>query len=95
MLSKKELKLSDCLNNKPESFKYNCFYCNESANLDDLVKVDKKLKKMDPEEHEFLLDNLQNSNNLRVPPFIHKCDLGYEVLNICIKCFERAKNTNI
>ncbi|MHA1395905.1 MAG: hypothetical protein ACTSRZ_20570 [Promethearchaeota archaeon] len=79
------------MNNKPEKHCYNCFYCSEPSNLEELLEVDKKLNKMDSENHEFLLDYLQNSSNPRIFPFTHQCDLGYEVLNICANCFKRAK----
>lgn len=71
---------------------YSCYYCNDTINMEELLIVEDKFKRMDPEDHEFLLDNLPNSDHPRKPPFIHKSDLGYDVLNICIKCFKRAKN---
>lgn len=70
---------------------YYCYYCNNPVILEALLKIDEKLKKLDPEDHEYILDNLPKSGNLRVAPFIHKSDLGYEVLNICTECFNNAK----
>ncbi len=76
--------------NKPKV--YYCFNCNGQVILEDLLEIDKKLGKLNPEDHEFLLDELPNSNNPRRFPFIHKCNLGYDVLNICKSCFKNAYN---
>ena len=92
MILQKDKRFCDFLREAPKSSSYNCYYCNESINLEGLLKIDEKLKKMDPENQEFLLDNLPNSNNPRESPFIHKCDLGYDVLNICLECYKNAKN---
>lgn len=92
MILQKDKKLCDFLRKIHKSLGYNCYYCNEIINLEDLLKIDEKLKNMEPENQEFLLDNLPRSNYLREPPFIHKSDLGYDVLNICRECFENAKN---
>jgi len=70
---------------------YKCYYCGKKSNLEELIKVDQELKRMDSEDHEFLLDNLPISKNSRDPPFIHMADLGYKVLNICRNCYEQAK----
>ena len=92
MILQKDKRFCDFLRKVPKSSGYNCYYCNEPINLEGLLKIDEKLKRMDPENHEFLLDSLPSSNNPREAPFIHKCDLGYDVLNICIECFKKAKN---
>jgi len=92
MILQKDKRLCDFLRNKFKTLVYTCYYCNETINLEELLKIDEKLKRMDPENHEFLLDNLPSSNNSREAPFIHKCDLGYDVLNICIECFKSARN---
>ena len=91
MIGQKSIKLSDCLSKKLKIPEFICFYCTAAVNVEDLIKVDKNLKKMDPETQEFLLDNLPNSNKPRHSPFIHKSDLGYDVLNICFNCFKRAQ----
>ena len=80
------------MENQPDSQRYNCYSCDGFCTLDELLKVDNKLKKMDPEEHEFLLDELKKSNGIRKIPFTHMSDLGYEVLNICPTCYIRAKH---
>lgn len=92
MILQKDKRLCDFLRNGFKTSGYICYYCNEAINLEVLLKIDEKLKRMDPENHEFLLDSLPSSNNPREAPFIHKCDLGYDVLNICIECFKKAKN---
>jgi len=92
MIHQEDKRLCDFLRKLPKSSVYNCYYCNEIINLEELLKIDDKLKRMDPENQEFLLDNLPSSNNPREAPFIHKCDLGYDVLNICLDCFKKARN---
>lgn len=92
MILQKNKKPCDFLRNKFKISGYNCYYCSETVNLEELLKIDEKLKRMDPENQEFLLDNLPSSNNPRDSPFIHECDLGYDVLNICIECFKNARN---
>ena len=92
MVLQKNKKPCDFLRNKFKISRYNCYYCNETVNLEEILKIDEKLKRMDPENQEFLLDNLPSSNNPRDSPFIHECDLGYDVLNICIECFKKARN---
>lgn len=91
MIIQNDIKFSDYLSKKLKVSIFNCFYCVEAVSVEDLMKIDKKLKKMDPETHEFLLDNLPNSNNPRQTPFVHESDLGYNVLNICFNCFKRAE----
>ncbi len=92
MILQKDKNLCDFLRKMDKSSEYNCYYCNETINLEELLKIDEKLKRIDPEDQEFLLDNLPSSNNPRERPFIHMSDLGYDVLNICRECFENAKN---
>ena len=92
MILQKDKRLCDFLRKALKSSGYNCYYCNETINLEELLKIDGKLKRMNSENQEFLLDNLPSSNNPREAPFIHKCDLGYDVLNICIECFKNAQN---
>lgn len=92
MILQKNKKPCDFLRNKFKISGYNCYYCSETVNLEEILKIDKKLKRMAPEKQEFLLDNLPSSSNPREPPFIHECDLGYDVLNICIECFKNARN---
>ncbi len=92
MILQKDKRLCDFLRKTLKSSGYNCYYCNETINLEELFKIDEKLKRMNSENQEFLLDNLPSSNNSREAPFIHKCDLGYDVLNICIECFKNAQN---
>ena len=92
MILQKDKKLCDFLKKALKSSVYNCYYCNEPINLEELIKIDEKLKKIESENQEFLLDNLPSSSNPREAPFIHNCDLGYDVLNICIECFKKARN---
>lgn len=92
MILQKDKRLCDFLRKALKSSGYNCYYCNETINLEELLRIDENLKRMNPENQEFLLDNLPSSNNPRKAPFIHKCDLGYDVLNICIECFKKAHN---
>lgn len=92
MILQKNKKPCDFLRNNFKISGYNCYYCSETVNLEEILKIDEKLKRMDPEKQEFLLDNLPSSNNPRETPFIHNCDLGYDVLNICIECFKNARN---
>ena len=92
MILQKNKRRYDSLRKEFNDSVYDCYYCNGTINLEELLKIDEKLKRMDPENQEFLLDNLPSSNNPREPPFIHNCDLGYDVLNICIECFKKARN---
>ena len=92
MILQKDKRLCDFLGKQIRSSNYSCYYCNETINLEEVLKIDEKFKRMNSENHEFLLDNLPSSNNPREAPFIHKCDLGYDVLNICIECFKDAQN---
>ena len=75
--------------------KFLCFFCNSPIALSELKKVDIKLKEIQSEYQEFVLDCLPLSNNPREKPFIHKCDYGYNVLNICQKCFQKAYNDHL
>ena len=92
MILQKDKRFGDFLGKTLRNSGYNCYYCNESINLEELLKIDEKLKRIDSENQEFLIDNLPSSNNPREAPFIHICDLGYDVLNICIKCFKNAQD---
>ena len=92
MILQKDKRLCDFLRKIHENSEYSCYYCNETINLGEILEIDEKLKEMNPEDHEFLLDDLPNSTNPRESPYIHKCDLGYDVLNICNECFNRVKN---
>ena len=92
MILQKDKRFCDFLGKQNKSSNYSCYYCNETINLEEVLKIDEKFKRMNSENHEFLLDNLPSSNNPREAPFIHKCDLGYDVLNICIECFKDAQN---
>ena len=92
MILQKNKRFCDFLGKRLKNSFYKCYYCNETINLEDLLIIDEKLKTMAPENHEFLLDNLPRSNNSREDPFIHKCDLGYDVLNICKECFKKARD---
>ena len=92
MIGQKDKRFGDFLRKIIEASKYNCYYCSDTINLGELLEIDEKLKRMNPENHEFLLDNLPNSNNSRKSPFIHECDLEYDVLNICKECFKKARN---
>ena len=69
-----------------------CYYCSKTISLEEILKIDRKLKRMNPEDHEFLLDNLPISKKSPEPPFIHECNLGYDVLNICEECYYKAKS---
>ena len=92
MILQKDKGLCDFLGKLIKSSNYSCYYCNETINLEELLKIDEKLKGMNSENHEYLLDNLPSSENIRESPFIHNCDLEYDVLNICIECFKNAQN---
>lgn len=70
---------------------YRCFYCKGKVKLDELQQVDQKLKHLESEEYEFLIDELPESTIPRQKPYIHSSDLGYDVLNLCLKCFIEAK----
>lgn len=72
--------------------KFLCFFCNSHVALSELKNVDIELKGIQSEYQELILDRLPQSNNPREKPFIHKCGYGYNVLNICQKCFKRAYN---
>jgi len=85
-------KIAEVKSLKDKDPKFRCFYCSSSISMEDLKKVDRKLKKMDSEIQEFLQDLLPDSNLPREKPYTHLSDLGYEVLNICPKCFRNAKN---
>jgi hypothetical protein len=82
------------LNNvKKNSTKYRCFFCNSQIKLLELQKVDMELEETSSEHQELILDHLPKSENPRKKPFTHKSNYGYEVLNICKKCYERALNS--
>lgn len=70
---------------------YKCYFCSGNTTLEDAIKVDQKLDKMDPEDHEFLLDELPRLKNPKKKPFVHRCKYGYDVVNLCRKCFLKAK----
>ena len=94
MILQKDKGFCDLLRNVPKDSVYNCYYCNAATNLEEILKIDEKLKWMNPEDHEFLLGNLPSSNCPREKPFIHESDLGYDVLNICHECYKRAKSSS-
>ena len=65
--------------------KYRCYYGGESVSIGELIRTDQILANMDGEEREFLMDSLPKSNNPRKAPYVHKSNLGYDVLNLCSK----------
>jgi len=67
---------------------HKCYYCGKTVEEKELLRVDQVLGEMEGEEREFLLDDLPQSDNPREQPFVHKSDLGYDVLNICKKHLE-------
>ena len=79
-------------NFKNNSIKYRCFFCNFQIKLSELQKIDMKLKEISSEHQELILDHLPKSENPRKKPFTHKSNYGYDVLNICKKCYEQAFN---
>lgn len=70
---------------------YKSWYSGKTVSKKELLEVDKILGKMDGEDREFLMDGFPKSKNPRKKPFVHKSDLGYEVLNISKKDIEKAK----
>ncbi len=82
-------------NLKYKKRRYFCFFCNSQVKLSELKNIDSKLKEIQSEYQELILDYLPQSNNPREKPFIHKSDYGYDVLNICHKCFKKAYNDYI
>jgi len=77
--------------NPPKSKEYKCFYCNKYIGLKELREVDQILSSFDPEDHEFILDALPPINKPRTSPHLHMSNLGYEVLNMCRECFDKAE----
>ncbi|HUS49694.1 MAG TPA: hypothetical protein VMZ91_05985 [Candidatus Paceibacterota bacterium] len=69
-----------------------CFYCGKDVNIGELRQIDKKLGKMEGEDREFLMDNFPKTTNPRKKPYVHKSDLGYDVLNICEDHLSRTFN---
>lgn len=77
---------------KKSSSQYQCFYCGKDVLLKTLLEVDESAKEMDGEEWEFLQDALPKSTRIRNPPFTHMGSNNYPVLNLCMKCYNKAYN---
>lgn len=63
--------------------KYRCYYCGEPVSIGELIQTDQIISNMEGEEREFFMDSLPKSNNPRKAPYVHKSNLGYNVLNMC------------
>ena len=59
--------------------------------MDELKDVDLQLEAWNSEEREFILDNLPLTNNPRIFPYAHLSTFDYEILNICVACFNEAE----
>jgi hypothetical protein len=71
---------------------YKCFYCERTIALEELRKVEQQNDALHPEDVEFIYDCLPQPSNPRKKPYIHLGDAGFEILNLCEKCWIKAKN---
>lgn len=70
-----------------------CHYCGKMVSKRTLIRVDEELEEMDSEMHEFVLDMLPKSNLPMSRPYTHRMHepYGFDLLNMCGKCFKEAK----
>ena len=80
------------LSNSQKTSQLKCFYCGDNVSIEELLQSDQTLGDMEGEDREFLTDSFPKTKNPRKAPFVHKSDLGYDVLNICKSCFKKAYN---
>ncbi|KKL98385.1 hypothetical protein LCGC14_1824920 [marine sediment metagenome] len=74
---------------KKESYK--SWYSGKTISKKELLETDKILGNMEGEDREFLMDGFPKSKRPRKKPFIHKSNLGYDVLNISKEDIKKAK----
>ena len=53
---------------------FRCYYCQKSTSYKELRNIDNKLKQMESEDHELLLDLLPESTLPRTAPYVHNSD---------------------
>ncbi len=68
-----------------------CFYCYKFTNLQELHAIDNKLKIMDEEYREFLLDQLPNIKRNASEKEIHYFIFSFSILNLCNTCSNIAE----
>jgi len=72
---------------------YLCFYCGSETSLRELDKVTDDSMELDEEDYEFLQDVLPYSEKPMERPYTRASDRGYDVLNICRKCYNKANGS--
>ena len=75
--------------------KLECAFCKKKVRLKQLLQVDSLVKNTDSEEAEFIWDQLPNISfeERKKENITHMSDLGYKVLNVCMKCYKKANET--
>jgi len=69
-----------------------CNYCKKSISKEEAIAVDKKIKELCEDDHEYLMDNFPKRKNYSKEikkQFLHECDYGYDVINICKSCYNK------
>lgn len=65
-----------------DKVEYRGFYTGKPVGIGELMRVDQTLANMSEDDREWIMDSLPQSKNPRKAPYIHKSNLGYNVLNI-------------
>ncbi len=71
-------------------------FCKKKTDLNQLLQVDFLVQDINSEELEFIWDQLPDISmeERKNEKFSHITDLGYKVLNVCMKCYQKALSSH-